>query len=170
MNKGNEILDSDFIPEWNSNLQYQYASTWKRLANYIIDLLFVYLLFIIFLFIYEFLTKTTIESFTFFSNEKLLLALLIIIYYSVSEFYFKGRTLGKIFTKTKAITEENTNLKIEHAVIRSIARLIPLDHLSFLFGEDNDANEYSIGWHDKISKTRVIDLTLPRRNAEEEEK
>lgn len=170
MNNDDKILDDNFILEWNSNIQYQYASTWKRFANYIIDLLFVYLLFSFLTFVYEILTKTTIESNSYFSTEKLFLALLLIIYYIFLEFYFKGITLGKLFTKTKAITEENTNLNIEHAVIRSVARLIPFDHLSFLFGDDNDTHEFSIGWHDKISNTRVIDLKLPIRNTETNER
>ena len=167
MNQANEILDDSFIPEWNNNIKYQYASTWKRLTNYIIDACFVFIVFYILLLCYDFISARHLEAYINPNHDRLFFVILYIVYYSFSETYFKGRTIGKIFTKTKAITIENTNLKIEQAIIRSAGRLIPLDHLSFLFGDDNNANEYSIGWHDKISKTRVIDLKLPIRNTDE---
>ena len=158
MSEENKILDGEFIPNWNKEIRYKYASTWKRLANFLVDLIFVCCIFFIVNLIYDLIIGSSYYGRK--SNIYVYLVLYFA-YYSFAEFYFSGITLGKALTKTKVITINNSIPKLQKIVIRSFARLIPLDHLSFLFGEENDSHDYSIGWHDKISETRVIDLELP---------
>jgi uncharacterized RDD family membrane protein YckC len=158
MQDDQNIASNRFTHKWDSTLEYEYASTWKRLTNYLVDTLFVYALLLMLSIAFVYHSKDDLQIQSFIAVEKPLLVFLLVLYYTFCETYFRGRTLGKLVTHTKAITEENTNLNIQHAFVRSILRLIPFNHLSFLFGENNDSHEYSIGWHDKISKTRVIDL------------
>ncbi len=79
-----------------------------------------------------------------------------LLYYFLFEYFTKGKTLGKILTQTKAVTEEGENLTLGQALIRTLCRIIPFEPVSFFFR--------SRGWHDIISRTIVIDerqSTLP---------
>lgn len=69
-------------------------------------------------------------------------------YYIILE-GFTGRSLGKLITRTKVVMENGEKLTFDAAVLRSLCRYIPFNALSFL-GED------ARGWHDTLSKTRVI--------------
>ncbi|WP_298901643.1 RDD family protein [uncultured Psychroserpens sp.] len=105
-----------------------------RFANYIIDMLIVYMLFIIF---------------TLFEND-----------YGLYYFVFNGimfsyyflfevttsQTIGKIITKTEVVRKDGSKASFIKILIRSISRLIPVDWLSYMFGND-------IGMHDLFSNT-----------------
>jgi uncharacterized RDD family membrane protein YckC len=69
------------------------------------------------------------------------------IYYSVQEGFF-GRTLGKLLTHTKVVNEDGSPLTLWRGFIRTLCRFIPLDALSYLVDP--------VGWHDVVSKTRVV--------------
>jgi uncharacterized RDD family membrane protein YckC len=77
----------------------------------------------------------------------LLFALSPIIYYTFLEGITKGRSLGKLVTKTKVVRENGDPIGFKDAAIRSVCRLIPFDGISILFGTP---------WHDQLSKTKVI--------------
>jgi uncharacterized RDD family membrane protein YckC len=81
-----------------------------------------------------------------------------IVYYSFFEYFTKGKTLGKILTRTRAVTEYGENLTFGQAVIRSLCRYIPFEPFSFFAA--------SRGWHDTISNTMVIDERESRLPAE----
>lgn len=72
------------------------------------------------------------------------------IYYSFIE-SVSGRSIGKFFTKTKVVTEDGERPDVSTILLRSICRFIPFEAFSFLGGEPR-------GWHDTISKTRVVDI------------
>ena len=74
----------------------------------------------------------------------------VVLYYTVMEYFFKGKTLGKFITKTRAVTLENERLDFQTTFIRSLCRVIPFETFSFIGEESN-------GWHDSISKTKVIE-------------
>lgn len=59
------------------------------------------------------------------------------------------RTLGKLATGTRVVRADGGVPGFGQILGRSFARLIPLDGLSFL-------GNPSVGWHDKLSGTRVI--------------
>lgn len=71
------------------------------------------------------------------------------IYYSSLEYFFKGKTLGKLITGTRAVTEDNQRMDFQKTLVRTICRLIPFEAFSFL-------GEKPKGWHDTLSKTKVI--------------
>lgn len=74
-------------------------------------------------------------------------ALHAVVYYTIAEKTFNGYTLGKIVTGTRAIRTDGEDLTITDALLRSTARIVPLEVFSGL------ANEL---WHDRWTKTMVI--------------
>ncbi len=69
-----------------------------------------------------------------------------IFYYTLFEGIFKGRTIGKWITGTKAMNENGTELTFKEAFLRSACRLIPCEAISGL----------GTPWHDSITNTIVI--------------
>jgi uncharacterized RDD family membrane protein YckC len=59
-----------------------------------------------------------------------------------------GRTLGKLITGTRVVSESGDQPSFAQIVGRSLSRLVPFDGLSFLGS--------SPGWHDRWSNTRVV--------------
>jgi uncharacterized RDD family membrane protein YckC len=72
----------------------------------------------------------------------------VFLYYLVSEALF-GRTLGKLLTDTRVVTESGGRPAFWQILARSIYRFVPLEPLSMF-------NSQSIAWHDRWSKTRVV--------------
>lgn len=70
-----------------------------------------------------------------------------LIYYTFCEKVFKGYTLGKLITGTRAIREDGGELTLKNAFLRSLSRLVPFEALS-AFGNRP--------WHDSWTDTRVI--------------
>jgi uncharacterized RDD family membrane protein YckC len=74
--------------------------------------------------------------------------LLNIFYYFPLELAGKA-TFGKLLTNTRVISANGKICSPAQIFIRTLCRCIPFDGISFLFTN-------GIGWHDSISKTRVI--------------
>lgn len=110
----------------------------KRLMNYLIDQvsIFIYILYFV-LFIYD--------------PGSLYVAYFLVScpYYFFMEQFNDGKTMGKIVTKTKAVTIDGEKMTLITVLIRTIGRLIPFDNLSYIFMKND-------GLHDMISKTVVI--------------
>ena len=86
-----------------------------------------------------------------FWREQLLGIGLMVAYYSVMEGLF-GLTIGKWITGTRVVDERGGPPSWRQAVLRSLARLIPFEAFSVLFGEDGAVR----GWHDSLPRTRVV--------------
>ena len=134
----------------------QNSSTGKRFANYLLDAFF-YLIFslvigslmgIIFAVFYPSLLPM------FDSDNKLINYIygfcVMFIYYLTSE-ALTGRTLAKLITRTKVVNEIGDSPSFKIIILRTLCRFIPFDALSF-FSQDN------LGWHDRLSKTKVVDI------------
>ena len=85
------------------------------------------------------------------SGDLLLLAYLIwivntLLYYTICEKGFKGYTLGKLITGTRAIRNDGNELTFKDAFLRSLCRLVPFEWLS----------GFGYPWHDGWTKTMVI--------------
>jgi len=70
-----------------------------------------------------------------------------LVYYTISEKAFRGYTLGKLFTGTRAIRDDGKELTFKDALLRSLCRLVPFEVFS---GFGNKP------WHDAWTKTQVI--------------
>jgi len=149
------ILKTQFEVSENKMLNKN-ASTGKRFANYIIDLIFFYIFSFLFgMFLGLILYVIAPSTLSIFEEDNILINYLFgfvagMIYYSSFEI-LTGRTIAKFITKTKVVDEDGNPPDFGTIVIRSLCRFIPFEPFSFLGDEGK-------GWHDKLSKTRVVNV------------
>ncbi|PXY02310.1 hypothetical protein DF185_06590 [Marinifilum breve] len=128
------------------------ASNTKRFVNWIIDSISISILWFILLpFIVIALKKAgLLENLKAGQTMSLEFTLLPIafIYYIILKGIFHT-TLGKLITRTKIIRLDNEKVNFIDILLRTLCRFIPLEQLSFF-------SEKPIGWHDRISETRII--------------
>ena len=135
------------------------ASNSTRVANYLIDLIVFYIFIFIFGIGLGLLYSLTQSSFlgnfldTLSGLNSLVDRMITLIFYGlymfVVEWALKGRSIGKFITGTKVVNMDNRPLTVSDYFVRNISRAVPFDSFSF-FG--------SLGWHDKWSDTRVVNL------------
>lgn len=132
------------------------ASQGKRFANYLIDLFVFYILIFAVSFSVAILFPGSLNFLTGddFGSEILSRIIYMIIfglYMFAQEAMFKGRSIGKFITGTKAINEDGSNISLETAFRRGMSRIVPFEPFSAL-------GNPSYPWHDKWTNTYVIDL------------
>ncbi len=133
---------------------FQYASAGQRFLNYIIDTIAFYILYLIILSFLGFFMMDTFSSGTS-ENIGLIIALMtyglaifiMLAYYTLLE-GSKGKTLGKLITKTKVVTETGEPISYGKAFIRTLIRFVPFEFLSGFSG--------TTMWHDQWTKTMVV--------------
>ncbi|MFT4153466.1 RDD family protein [Parafilimonas sp.] len=134
------------------------ASAGKRFLNYLIDLIIFYLLCFLLgmLFAQQIYEMRAVSSEPAFTLKLELIALLVLIlYYCVCEIVFKGRTIGKFITGTKAVNEDGTLIDANTALLRTLSRIVPFEPFSAFSGRP---------WHDKWTHTYVIDIKKTEQN------
>lgn len=147
---------------YDPDLELPLASVGQRFVNYVVDVFFSFLFFLIVLSFFA-LISTWSESFDQFFNElfeipfssSIFFMLSLIVYFIFFEGLF-GFTPGKLFTKTEVVDIYGNKLSFGKLFIRSICRFIPFENFSFF---SNNA----VGWHDLFSKSRVIQVTRTRK-------
>jgi uncharacterized RDD family membrane protein YckC len=139
--------------------QFNEASTGQRFLNYLIDVIFMqyglalltgYILVKILMaiapdFAYSVFAES--EGFDFFFSTWMIGIFTYLIYYTFCEKVFKGYTLGKLITGTRAIRTDGQELSFRDAILRSLSRLVPFEAFSGFGGEP---------WHDTWTNTMVI--------------
>ena len=70
-----------------------------------------------------------------------------LIYYTLCEKAFKGYTLGKLITGTRAIREDGQELTFKDALLRSLSRIVPFEIFSGFAQRP---------WHDSWTRTMVV--------------
>ena len=131
------------------------ASLGKRFTNYLLDFIFYLILsfifgtfigivFVLFLPDALFIFETDNKVIDYFFG-----IVFGMVYYTVFE-ALTGRTIAKYITRTKVVTENGEKPDFMTIFIRSLCRFVPFDPLSFLLSDHT-------GWHDRWSKTIVID-------------
>jgi uncharacterized RDD family membrane protein YckC len=142
---------SELLEELRENLYEQPATGGQRFLNYIIDIIFFYIVVI---------ALTTIallvigddalnENSSGISSliEYLISYTIYVGLYTFFETTTKGRTIGKMVTKTRAVRIDGSILTFYDALKRSLVRIIPIDAFSALAGSP---------WHDRWTDTKVI--------------
>lgn len=125
---------------------FEYATSWQRFANMIIDSICYYLFAIATLSILYLLDQDT------FGGEgmaQIIILLCMFVYFVFFEALI-GQTIGKVITRTKVVDHQNKKPSVKRIMGRTLCRLIPFDQFSFFSGGE--------GWHDSISNTRVIKI------------
>jgi len=146
------IPQSELFAELRENLYEQPATVGQRFINYLIDIFIFYLvIFVLGAVAGLMLGDVEAEGETLFGMpvliEYLLIYALLIGLYTFLETATKGRSIGKIITKTRAIREDGSNVNFNDALKRSLIRCIPFEQFSAFGGRP---------WHDRWSNTKVI--------------
>jgi uncharacterized RDD family membrane protein YckC len=131
------------------------ARSGKRLANYIIDLIFFYIAWKVF---FRLIGLKIAMSMIGEDDGKLTIygkVLLIAVIFETSlmsaiEFLGGGRSLGKMLTRTRAVNDDGTPITFKTALLRRLSRMVPFEAFSAL-------GSPSAPWHDRWTNTRVID-------------
>jgi len=162
-NTGNFEHDQpDLLADETSNFDhFVYATQGQRFVNWLIDNLLMrfglsYLSgiaigFILALTAPDFLTEASYSAGGL-SGGLVLLSFMIsylnyIVYYTICEKLFKGYTLGKLITGTRAIRQDGKELTFKNALLRSLSRCVPFE----VFSGFN-----TLTWHDSWTDTMVI--------------
>jgi uncharacterized RDD family membrane protein YckC len=140
-------------------IQYKIATTGQRFLNWLVDNLLMR-------FGLSYVTGTAVGYLigTFFpdyaqrivynqsTSDLLLIGYAIAIfnytlYYTICEKAFRGYTLGKLFTGTRAIRDDGNELTFRDALLRSLCRIVPFEVFSGFAYKP---------WHDAWTNTQVI--------------
>lgn len=144
-------------------ITYEYASQGQRFLNWLIDNLFINyavgyvsgtLLGLILQelapdFLYNIAVSQQNQSFAI-EFYVLVYAIAIVnytVYFTLCEKLFKGYTLGKLITGTRAIRQDGDELTFKDAVLRSLSRCVPFEVFSGFS---------TLTWHDSWTNTMVI--------------
>lgn len=125
-------------------LLYERSGKWNRLLHHIADLLFFYAITDIWIVLLN-ATMTYLQA----GFLLLGMAAVYFLYFFLAEALL-GQTPGQSLTNSCPVGL-NTPFSVRKALLRSLARLIPFESFSFLWGQN---------WHDRISGTTVV-----RRNS-----
>lgn len=122
-------------------------ANWKlRILNYIIDTLSIVIIFYLSLQLLTVLAKYIPFEFTI--DFSFLLLIIFVIYYLTLE-TLTGKTIGKLFTHTIVVNSDGNRPNIKQVILRTIMRVFTIEVLSFL-------SHNPLGWHDRISGTKVV--------------
>jgi len=146
-----EVILNWAIQKRDSSLEH--AKTGRRIANFLLDLFFIFcisFILIVLILITDSILGAKINPDIFFESifGLFYFTFVFMTYFILCE-SSTGRTIGKFLTKTYVVDEFGKLPSIKSVTVRSISRLFPFDPISFLFGDVE-------GWHDKVSKTKVI--------------
>lgn len=139
--------------------RYEYATTGQRFLNFVIDNLFMtYALGYVTGSLVGYLLGSFFPEFALdlFSDPESLEVIMFgvilayfnyIIYYSFCEKLFRGYTLGKLITGTRAIRNDGKELTFRDTILRTLSRIVPFEVFSGFGGHP---------WHDEWTRTMVI--------------
>lgn len=150
-----ETLVAAALPESVSAMEP--AGRWRRLFNLLIDWAANWLLSLLIAtpYIVYLVMQGGEEALAELEQPNLLrdygIGLFAMVLYYVSMEGLFGTTLGKLVTGTRVVSEDGRRPSWGQVVGRTLARVIPFEPFSVLFsGEDRR------GWHDSLSRTRVV--------------
>ncbi len=143
-------MQQDVLNEFEN--RYVYASVGQRFVNYLIDVIVFYFL--------TFLFSAVLGAVLFASGgisddsgPSMLLIYLLVLgvfigYYTLME-GTRGKTVGKMLTKTKVLKTDGTPIGYKDAFLRSLSRIVPIEWLSIFFGNGQM-------WHDSWTNTMLV--------------
>lgn len=154
-----EQQPTELFSDINQIIQQEDASTGQRFLNYLIDNLLMqyglsyltgtivgYLLATLFPDFMRSLIESGSESGSMILLGYIIMIFNYIVYYTFCEKVFKGHTLGKLITGTRAIREDGEELTFKDAILRTLSRLVPFEPFT----------GFGTPWHDSWTKTRVV--------------
>lgn len=159
MNDNNLIQAEEQSGLFDDQITYEQATTGQRFVNWLIDNILIRLV-ITYLtgemlgrFLLSIAPEFTYKAFgDGISFEGYLISYIFsvfhyLFYYTICEKAFKGHTLGKLISGTRAIRIDGQELTFQDAILRSLSRMVPFE----VFSGFSDAP-----WHDTWTKTTVV--------------
>lgn len=152
-----EIVESTGL--FDEEVLYQQASTGQRFVNWLVDNILLRLLVtyltgdLLINFLLQVAPEFTIDafgdgvSFMGYVVSYIYVIFHYLFYYTICEKGFKGYTLGKLLSGTRAIRKDGQELTMKDALLRSLARMVPFEAFS---GFGNEP------WHDTWTRTTVV--------------
>ncbi len=138
-------LDEDLIEKQQTLVP---ASKGKRFANYIIDSIIVFVVSLVLVVVLMSIGIYPEDINTIL--DRLIGMLLYALIMMGVEGMMKGKSIGKLITKTRAVTLDGKEPDFATIAKRSFCRIVPFEAFSFLGSSPS-------GWHDKWGDTMVID-------------
>ena len=131
------------------------ASSGQRFANYLVDLVFFYVIIILLgaligIFAPEWIDYLDSTDPIFGLVDRIVGLILYALYMGAIEAMLDGKSIGKLLTKTRAIQINGANITTGQAFARGVYRAIPFAAFSALGNPSNP-------WQDRWSDTMVID-------------
>ena len=131
------------------------ATTGQRFANYLIDVILFYALFFIVGIVLAVVSPSTLEDIDNNSAgsqlvDRLISLIFYALYMGVVEGVFKGKSLGKLITGTRAVNMDGSKISFATAFARGCSRAVPFCVFS-AFGTPCNP------WQDRWTNTMVID-------------
>ncbi len=120
------------------------AGKWKRFVNCILDGIFML---IIIVGAAQLFVSIGLDYIIQDARVYYLLIVISLTYYVLPECLY-GKTLSKFITRTKVVTVSGSKPDFQSIIVRTVCRHIPFEPFSVLVN--------TVGWHDSISKTRVV--------------
>jgi uncharacterized RDD family membrane protein YckC len=151
-------LVKDFAKKNQEVVLMKTAGLGTRFLNFIIDWIIIYLITVVFGFLLGVIVAmNSPQSIFFIFKYGLFIEMSVhifigLVYYTILE-YTTGRSIAKFLTATKVVSCKGEKPALSFVLLRSLCRYIPFEWLSF-FGTSKT------GWHDRFSKTRVINTSL----------
>ena len=155
-----DFVENSFLrEEWEASkkeadVESRMASAGKRFGNLILDGIFLnvinYVLGLVLSQAYPPPVTTDFNEILNYFLVILFFNMMIYFAYYVGLEITLGKTIGKMITNTRVVNMDGQQPSVGAIIGRTFARLIPFEPFSFL-GRD------ASGWHDKLTKTRVID-------------
>lgn len=149
--------ESIFADELHEIASFEEATKGQRFVNFLVDTIAMrwglnYLIspavvYILIDLAPEWIYSINTRSVEFFLLSYLVWAINYLAYYPICEKAFRGYTLGKLLSGTRAIREDGQELTMKDAFLRTISRLVPFEVFS---GFGNRP------WHDSWTKTTVV--------------
>lgn len=135
--------------------QLQQASSGKRFANYLIDLISFYVF--MYFFSYVLVEVSFDLALLIYGDDggfnlagRLITLVFYGMYMGLIEAIFKGRSLGKLITGTVAVNMDGSRISGATALTRGLSRAVPFNAFSAL-------GSPCYPWHDRWTKTWVVD-------------
>ena len=150
-----ENIAPSIFEDLGKDAQYaEQAGIGLRFANFVIDLIvFLIINYCFFMvlgavLLLAGLTRDQImDTFTYGTLTYCIMFIEVILVYTLIEGISKGRSVGKLITRTIVVQEDLTKIAWKHAFIRSVCRMVPFEPVSMLADHP---------WHDRWSRTIVI--------------
>lgn len=132
----------DFLQPLEQEIYHERVSAGTRFANYIIDVIIFYILAFIAGMVIGVASIASRSNSYYESSPSggsifvnyIVAAIVIVGYYTLIEGAFKGRTIGKMITGSKAVMNDGSELTWKVAFLRSLSRIVPFEPFSGFSG------------------------------------